>query len=824
MKKMLLLLVCLTTFAWLHADEVTFDFMTNAYGVVNTDGSGTPGANNAPYFANPTTATSSPVSIIFAKTSGNGWRFYGDGVRFYKGNASLTISANGATITAIKLAGATASSAFSSYTLNGGTSNKVASADLNIECNTTEAVLAFSKTTSGGKAAFKTITVTYTPAGSPTQVSTPSITPTSGAVETGTKVKISCSDTEAEIHYTTNGDDPTAESAIYTAETDITVNEAMTVKAIAVKAGLDNSNIATAEYTIKKTTAANIAEFISLIKTNPNEVFSIQTPVTAVYQKNLTANNQNLYVTDGTDWLLVYGNVGKTYNNGDVIAAGIKGTAYDYSGTYELTNPDASTFADVVAGTPVEPAEVTSISADIVNHYVVVKGVTIGTPSSDNATATMADGTEIALYNKFKLNNFEAGSNLTVKGFVNVRNNTTIQLLPIEITNAAGEEIVAQPTFSPVAGNVIEGTAVTIACATEGATIYYTTDGTDPSASSTSTEYTAPIAIDKAMTIKAIAVKEGMRDSGIAEAAYTLIVATPTFDHESGEVEKGTPVTITCATPGATLMYQVNGGDIQVGESPVTVVINEATTIEVVASKDGYVDSEAKATYSIKGEVPVNPTAMFDFAKPGELEPAIEAPAFATTNTNPIEGLRKYIDKVVFYNNYALLKFTSPEGAVYSNRSQLWNVVENEVTVVQARAYKNSKFTITAAESLTIDKIEIVGAPEKANITVDNVTVDGILGTFTVSGNTGTWTRGATNALASTTERESVVFNVISSTIRIKSVTVTTTGKPTGVEDVTLDENAPVEYYNLQGVRVENPENGIYIRRQGSKVSKVLVR
>ena len=46
----------------------------------------------------------------------------------------------------------------------------------------------------------------------------------------------------------------------------------------------------------------------------------------------------------------------------------------------------------------------------------------------------------------------------------------------------------------------------------------------------------------------------------------------------------------------------------------------------------------------------------------------------------------------------------------------------------------------------------------------------------------------------------------------------------TGVEDVTVDENAPVEYYNLQGVRVANPENGIYIRRQGSKVSKVLVR
>ena len=43
-----------------------------------------------------------------------------------------------------------------------------------------------------------------------------------------------------------------------------------------------------------------------------------------------------------------------------------------------------------------------------------------------------------------------------------------------------------------------------------------------------------------------------------------------------------------------------------------------------------------------------------------------------------------------------------------------------------------------------------------------------------------------------------------------------------GVEDMIVDdENAPVEYFNLQGVRVENPENGIFIRRQGSKTSKV---
>lgn len=44
-----------------------------------------------------------------------------------------------------------------------------------------------------------------------------------------------------------------------------------------------------------------------------------------------------------------------------------------------------------------------------------------------------------------------------------------------------------------------------------------------------------------------------------------------------------------------------------------------------------------------------------------------------------------------------------------------------------------------------------------------------------------------------------------------------------GINDVTIDENAPVEYYNLQGVKVENPENGIFIKRQGAKATKVVL-
>ncbi|MDE5904870.1 MAG: hypothetical protein K2H27_05880, partial [Duncaniella sp.] len=44
----------------------------------------------------------------------------------------------------------------------------------------------------------------------------------------------------------------------------------------------------------------------------------------------------------------------------------------------------------------------------------------------------------------------------------------------------------------------------------------------------------------------------------------------------------------------------------------------------------------------------------------------------------------------------------------------------------------------------------------------------------------------------------------------------------TSIIGIGADSNdAPVEYFNLNGLRVENPSNGIFIRRQGDKVTKV---
>ncbi|MBQ8727384.1 MAG: chitobiase/beta-hexosaminidase C-terminal domain-containing protein, partial [Oscillospiraceae bacterium] len=80
--------------------------------------------------------------------------------------------------------------------------------------------------------------------------------------------------------------------------------------------------------------------------------------------------------------------------------------------------------------------------------------------------------------------------------------------------------VVDAPTFTPASGTTFTSTQnVTIACATDGATIYYTTDGSTPTTAST--KYTGAITITSTTTIKAIAVKDGMDDSSVVTANYT---------------------------------------------------------------------------------------------------------------------------------------------------------------------------------------------------------------------------------------------------------------------------------------------------------------
>lgn len=80
-------------------------------------------------------------------------------------------------------------------------------------------------------------------------------------------------------------------------------------------------------------------------------------------------------------------------------------------------------------------------------------------------------------------------------------------------------ETAAAPVFDPASSSFRGSVNVTITSASDGATIYYTTDGSTPTTASA--KYTGAITITSTTTIKAIAVKDGMADSQVSSATYT---------------------------------------------------------------------------------------------------------------------------------------------------------------------------------------------------------------------------------------------------------------------------------------------------------------
>lgn len=169
-------------------------------------------------------------------------------------------------------------------------------------------------------------------------------------------------------------------------------------------------------------------------------------------------------------------------------------------------------------------------------------------------------------------------------------------------TTVAAPTQVAIPYFSPAAGAVASGTTVEISCDTEGATIHYTTNGDTPTSSSM--VYSEEIEITEGVTIKAIAVKNGLTDSEVASATYTIGTpcSTPVFSVETGAVDAGTKVDIATETEGATIYYTTDGSTPTSNSTEYegAITINSAINLKAIAVKEGYLASDvASAEYTM---------------------------------------------------------------------------------------------------------------------------------------------------------------------------------------------------------------------------------
>jgi len=123
------------------------------------------------------------------------------------------------------------------------------------------------------------------------------------------------------------------------------------------------------------------------------------------------------------------------------------------------------------------------------------------------------------------LNQLKPGEEKMRKSFFVVLCLIIILLLVMSCSTKSTEpKTVATPTFSPAGGTYSSGQTVTISCATSGAEIRYTSDGTVPT--SASTLYSAPITVSATSTIKAKGFKDGWDASQTATAAY-IIYALP---------------------------------------------------------------------------------------------------------------------------------------------------------------------------------------------------------------------------------------------------------------------------------------------------------
>ncbi len=410
------------------------------------------------------------------------------------------------------------------------------------------------------------------------QVATPTFNPAQGEYTEAQNVTIACETEDATIHYTTDGTEPTAESPVYSEA--IAVGETMTIKAIAMKEGMTNSEIASATYTI-----------------------NIPVPVEGKTFVKVTAADQ---LVAGKKYIIVSGNkaLGTTPTGNFLTAidvtAGDEVTISDEGVAIMTLDGTLGHYTLALGDTYLHAANTTSLDFDnstewaIADYNGTLDGYRVKHADYNRAVRYAAG------YNRF--GNYSTTDDNSVYGWIYVEKE--------EVTPEP--EQVATPTFDPEEGTYTEAQNVTIACETEDATIHYTTDGTEPTAESP--VYDEAIAVGETMTIKAIAMKEGMTDSEIASATYTInipvpvVVAAPTFTPEPGSYTEAQTVTIACTTEDAVVYYSTDGGESWTEGN--TVTVNEDMTLMAKAVV-GDVETVANAVYSF--EFPVAPIDMEPF-------------------------------------------------------------------------------------------------------------------------------------------------------------------------------------------------------------------
>ncbi len=407
---------------------------------------------------------------------------------------------------------------------------------------------------------------------------TPTFSPAPGTYHSPQTITISDSLAGSTIYYTLDGSTPTRASAVYA--TPITISTSTTITAMAVHLGVPQSNLVAGTFSI-------------LLPTAPPPLFS---PPPSTYSSaqsvtlSNTANLQMYYTTDGstpTTSSTPYAGpiaVSKNTTINAITAAYGYLTSTVSSGTYLIQAP-VPTFS---------PASGTYYTTQTVTVSDTVSGAAIYYTTNGTVPTTSS----VSCPNPCSIT---VSTATTLKAIASGGGYTSSNVATATYSISANN-----PTFSPSSGTYYSTPVnVTISDTTAGVTIYYSTTGF-PTTSSPSCTSPCTVPISTTTTIRAMAVGNGISQSGTSVATYTIAANNPTFSPAPGTYSSAQNVTISDTTSGVTIYYTANGSIPTTSSTscsnPCAITVSTTTTIKAIAAGNGISQSGvAVGTYTITG-------------------------------------------------------------------------------------------------------------------------------------------------------------------------------------------------------------------------------
>lgn len=230
--------------------------------------------------------------------------------------------------------------------------------------------------------------------------------------------------------------------------------------------------------------------------------------------------------------------------------------------------------------------------------------------TTQSATITCLDPGATIRYTTTGVDPTASDATIASGGSVNITQTTTLKVSAWKtaavtslVVTRAYELKAVTPALTPASGSYGSAQSVTMSTSTSSATLRYTVDGSEPTASAP--EYTAAVNVADTATVKARAFKTGWTSSDSAASSYWITggtVATPTLTPTPGTFTAAPLVTLATATSGATLRYTLDGSD-PTAASPLyryPFVVGVTTTVKARAYKTGWTESAvASGAYAV---------------------------------------------------------------------------------------------------------------------------------------------------------------------------------------------------------------------------------